>query len=387
MIHPLSTERRIDILILAVGLLVFIGLGLAAHATMRAQTQQRERIVHTRNVIETVQHLIILLTEAETGQRGFLLTRETAYREPYEAAIQQIPSDLHALRRLTSDNPDQQRRLETMTGLVEHRLMLLQRTLALSLPEAISVIKKGEGRNTMDQIWSLAAEIQQTEQTLLESRTRKHDTLTNRVLILKTTVSLVGVALLSIALLIILRDALFQAQARVLAAQAQLLDEAPVLIRDASGHTLMWNRGLERLYGWTKEAAVSQRSDELLATQRSLSHAALQRELDQKGMWTGEVMQRCRDESSAPSSGPTRITKPSSLKFLRISLIVCRLKRPYVKVKPNFDNWPMQSRKWYGWHVPTGMSITITSVGTISPVSLRTRLVMKAGHLSCIRTM
>ncbi len=75
--------------------------------------------------------------------------------------------------------------------------------------------------------------------------------------------------------------------------QAALLDIATdaILVRDAQHHILFWNKGAERLYGWTVEEAVGQKTTELLYKGLSTQFQAAQRELISKNEWQGELNQ------------------------------------------------------------------------------------------------
>ncbi|MBE7502849.1 MAG: CHASE3 domain-containing protein [Verrucomicrobiales bacterium] len=78
--------------------------------------------VHAYKVLDDLDELLSLLQDAETGQRGYLLTGETRYLEPYRESIVGIRQDFHELRALTADNPAHQRRLARLEPLVERKL-------------------------------------------------------------------------------------------------------------------------------------------------------------------------------------------------------------------------------------------------------------------------
>jgi two-component system CheB/CheR fusion protein len=81
-----------------------------------------------------------------------------------------------------------------------------------------------------------------------------------------------------------------------LSRQATLLELSldAIAIRDADDRIIFWNHGAQKTYGWSEEEALSQRINQLLATE----HAAwfeLNKELDEKGAWDGELFQRRKD--------------------------------------------------------------------------------------------
>src|SRR5207244_7771294 len=67
-------------------------------------------VIHTFEVLTELEDTLSLLKDAETGQRGYLLTGRDRYLEPYRDAVDRIPAKLDRLKELTADNPRQQAR-------------------------------------------------------------------------------------------------------------------------------------------------------------------------------------------------------------------------------------------------------------------------------------
>ena len=82
-------------------------------------------------------------------------------------------------------------------------------------------------------------------------------------------------------------------------AHAELLDRAhdSVILTDAVGTILSWNRGSERIYGWTREEALGQNVHALLKTQLADKAAAIEAKLQEQSHWEGELQQMRRDGS------------------------------------------------------------------------------------------
>jgi PAS domain S-box-containing protein len=77
--------------------------------------------------------------------------------------------------------------------------------------------------------------------------------------------------------------------------QAKVLDLAQVLVRDMTGKIFLWNLGVEKLYGYTRDEAVSRVSHELLQTQFPEPLEQIETKLEQNGSWEGELIHRKRD--------------------------------------------------------------------------------------------
>ena len=73
-------------------------------------------LTHTHQVRTELADLLSELKDAETGQRGYLLTGEDSYLEPYKGALATLKTTMDDVKKLTADNPDQQRRLTAIAG-------------------------------------------------------------------------------------------------------------------------------------------------------------------------------------------------------------------------------------------------------------------------------
>ncbi len=90
-------------------------------------------------------------------------------------------------------------------------------------------------------------------------------------------------------------DEVLRLQARTLAEQAAILDQAHVMTRDLSGKITLWTPGMERLYGWSKTEAIGNVAHELLLTKFPKSLPEIEEELRRAGDWQGELVHITRD--------------------------------------------------------------------------------------------
>ena len=136
---------------------------------------------HSKDVIEEIDGALSAIKDAETGERGFLLTSEDVYLVPYRAAVAELPGRLIRIAALTVDNAIQRARAERLSRLTADRLHQLARTIDVVSrggppDEAQALIRSSDGRETMDEIRRLCAEMRSAEHTLLTSRDRRSDT-------------------------------------------------------------------------------------------------------------------------------------------------------------------------------------------------------------------
>src|SRR6187551_3918082 len=71
-------------------------------------------VQHTHEVRGKLTALIALMTDAETASRGYVITGDDTFLEPYQAAVGAVDRNLGELRSVTSDNPAQQQRLDSL---------------------------------------------------------------------------------------------------------------------------------------------------------------------------------------------------------------------------------------------------------------------------------
>ena len=131
-------------------------------------------VTNAYQVLNAEEILLAHLIDAETGQRGFLLTRQERYLEPYNTSAEQARFTLEELTRLTGDNPAQQERLETIENLMSKRFAELAQTIQLSQDgkhdEAMALVLSDAGQNTMDTLRTQLDEFVAEENRLLDER-------------------------------------------------------------------------------------------------------------------------------------------------------------------------------------------------------------------------
>ena len=140
----------------------------------REATTSQEWITHTREVETHISHALSLMQDLETGQRGFLLTGNDSYLEPFNAAVNEVDTEIEGLRELTQDNPSQQERLDDLLPLVNEKILELRRTISLrqteGLASALEVVKTDIGKQIMDNIRNILESMGNEEELLLIER-------------------------------------------------------------------------------------------------------------------------------------------------------------------------------------------------------------------------
>ncbi len=129
---------------------------------------------HSREVLVELEHTHSLLKDAETGQRGYLLTNQVRYLEPYYDATARLGRHLDALALLTADNPEQIERVANLRRLANARLQILQDGLkeleAIGLEAARKFIRTNDGQRLMAEARHVVAILRAEEDRLLAKR-------------------------------------------------------------------------------------------------------------------------------------------------------------------------------------------------------------------------
>jgi CHASE3 domain sensor protein len=167
------TQRQLGLLGFLLAGVLLIAVGAVSYRQMLRLDEARELATHTLLVREEIEILLSLVKDAETGQRGYLLTGEASYLEPYENAIRLIPLHTARLRTLTADNAGQQSQLLRLDGLIGAKLSEIATTIRVRDTEgpaaASRIIRTDVGMRTMDNIRALLS-VMRVEESRLYAR-------------------------------------------------------------------------------------------------------------------------------------------------------------------------------------------------------------------------
>jgi len=133
------------------------------------------RVAHSWQVINQVESIMSSAKDAETGNRGYLITGDDSYLEPYVIARRELPGKLDHFADLTSDNGSHKARLTEMRAILEQRLNLLQQGIDLRREDNHDTIRaivvSGTGKVEMDHLRRVADDMEAEERGLLAIRT------------------------------------------------------------------------------------------------------------------------------------------------------------------------------------------------------------------------
>jgi len=139
----------------------------------------RATVSHSRDVLDASSDVLVAILDAETGERGFLLTRDTVFLEPFRGAHLRTEEALRRLRPLVEGRGDELSRFDTLTMRARERLASLDTAIADARQGkaelALGIVQHGPGKELMDEARRQIAAIQASEENALSARQRSEE--------------------------------------------------------------------------------------------------------------------------------------------------------------------------------------------------------------------
>ena len=237
-------------LIIAFGLAIVL---LVANAVISFQAANvlitnNARVVRTQLVIETLGDTFSAVKDAETSQRGFLISGDESFLDPYHSAKPNISQNMGRLKELTADNPDQLHRLETLEGEIQVRLDTLERNIKIrregGLERLIQTHLLDLGEQQMNAVRQTFSEIRGEEDRLLQIRTAQSQASARNTLLTFIAANALVLGLLGLVYILIRRDV---AERRLAAERLQAANDLlEVRVRERTLELADANTELER---------------------------------------------------------------------------------------------------------------------------------------------
>ena len=158
-------------------LAIFLIVGTVSYRSTTQLIEASDARRRTYDVLAQVAEVRSLLTQVQAGQRGYVITGEDVYLEPYQSALTGLDQAVREIRSLTAANARQQRRLDTLEPLIKTRLTLSREAIEVrrtkGLQAAARIVGVGEGEANMAEIRKVLGEMRSEEDELLQQRVRQ----------------------------------------------------------------------------------------------------------------------------------------------------------------------------------------------------------------------
>ncbi len=164
-------------LIIAVGFALVLAAALAAATGLERARVADTLVLHTLEVGQAAQSLLSDMQDAETGQRGFMLTEDEIYLEPFHRSVAEVPVQFEKLRKLSVASGEQLERLDKLWPLISAKIQELERTIDLAREgrrdAALAIVTSDRGQSLMNEIRDELTLILRAERGLLSERQRR----------------------------------------------------------------------------------------------------------------------------------------------------------------------------------------------------------------------
>jgi CHASE3 domain sensor protein len=157
-----SIEKKMTVG-LGVALAFLLVNALVSYRATRKLIEHERLVSHTHQALTELEATLSTMKDAETGERGYIITGDESYLAPYHAAIAEINDHVAKLRQLTADNHNQLARIPVLEQKIAARLSSLEKGISLKKDGGAEGprqhIASGVGKMMMDDLRSFVAVI------------------------------------------------------------------------------------------------------------------------------------------------------------------------------------------------------------------------------------
>jgi signal transduction histidine kinase len=220
-----NRDQRLAVYFL-VAIVVFAATAWLGYGAVDMLVRNQRKQVAARLIAVELQALLSLATQAETGQRGFVITGKEEYLEPYHNARQRLPESLQMLRRNLS-SPAQLERIDLIERLQAEKMDELASSIRVrrdaGFDEAQKIVLSDQGRRLMDAIKTNVRAMEQVETAQLEQRITQSAQSAEQAFVTIAAAGAINVGLLVVLMLAVRADSKARERA---ALQVQELNQA-----------------------------------------------------------------------------------------------------------------------------------------------------------------
>lgn len=199
---PKAVKKRILFGFGTALLLIGLGFGLTVYSYNQYR-KASNRIEHSQQVTNRLGRILSLITDVETGERGYLASSgDRIYLEAFEQALPQFPKELEQIRELVMDNPDQLRNLDSLTSRIDQKIAMARQqvdAVKTKLPISIARTYMLSGRTRMDRVRDVLKRMNDTEQIQFNTYSKAAEDSFRNALISIFTVSLLTLVTLIVS--------------------------------------------------------------------------------------------------------------------------------------------------------------------------------------------
>lgn len=260
-------SKLTSIIVTAAAILIATILAISAMAALTVRANQE--VLRRRAVIDRVRQALSSMKDAESGQRGYLLTGDERYLESYNRALTEVRAELDALTSAGLAGRISAADLSALSGLADQRITVLNETIAVrrtqGLPAALAIVRSSLGEHGMDAMRNVVARIAAAQDRALDGAHERADALVYESRLVVGLAGLLNLAVLFWAYWRITEETRAREDAaREVRRQRDLLEITlasigdAVIITDREARITFLNPVAEKLTGWNFPEAFNQ---------------------------------------------------------------------------------------------------------------------------------
>ncbi|MES2690880.1 MAG: response regulator [Bacteroidota bacterium] len=170
--------------IFSISIVILLVTSVASYYSLQKTIDSVWWVNHTNEVLLEAENMISIVKDAETAQRGFLLTHDERFLAPYTGAYEKASASINKLKLMTNDNESQQLNMVKAEQVMNDRFQRLEETIELDNKRTTEGLTSGQlnmvkGKVIMDQLRGIVNEIKAEENRLLVLRTEEQNTFVN----------------------------------------------------------------------------------------------------------------------------------------------------------------------------------------------------------------
>jgi diguanylate cyclase (GGDEF)-like protein len=260
-------NRNLSKIAFALAVVIILGTGTFIFFSLRTLIESNRKVSHTLKTINGLEHLLVHLTELEISERGYVITGDERYLEPYfsELSPDGIQQQLMDLRQLSVDDPVLQSSLTSLVPLVTKKILFMQQVINLRVAKGFDAAKASITSNISSEMTtaslSLIDTVKQRETRILQQASTDASASLQYSIFSIAAGGVVGSLLLLLSLILLNRE--FAARKRVAEDLQQLnseldqrVDERTSALRDYTEKLRLSEEHFRLLLDATKEYAM-----------------------------------------------------------------------------------------------------------------------------------